>query len=112
MKLFENAIQHHQEIIICGVILTEILQGISDTKEYKVVSASLAPFSFVEMTRETFILAADIFRKLRKKWITIRKTVDCLIAAVAIENNFLLLHHDKDFIPIEKYCDLKTLTLR
>ena len=50
---------------------------------------------------------SDIYRNLRKKGITIRKTIDCIIAAVAIEYDIQLLHNDKDFIPIEKYFNLQ-----
>ncbi len=51
---------------------------------------------------ETFIHASDIYRECRKKGITIRKTIDCLIAAVAIENGLSLLHKDSDFDNISK----------
>ena len=109
INLFETAIEHQQEIFICGVILTEILQGVHESKEYKIVSTALEPFSYIEMSRETYIGAADIYRKLRIKGFTVRKIVYCLIAACAIENNLLLLHNDKDFTPIAKYCGLKVL---
>lgn len=107
VALFETALEHHQEIFICGVILTEILQGVQNNKEYRLVNAALEPFAYIEMTRKTYITAADIYRNLRAKGITVRKIIDCLIAACAIENSFLLLHNDKDFLPIAKYCGLK-----
>ena len=53
------------------------------------------------------IHSAKIYRSLRKKGVIIRNTVDCIIAAVAIESKIPLLHNDKDFIPIEKHCGLK-----
>lgn len=109
VDIFEAAVVHGQAIFLCGVILTEILQGIQNHKEYHVVTAALEPFAYIEMTRETYKAAADIFRKLRSKGITIRKTIDCLIAACAIDNNLLLLHNDKDFLPIIEHCGLKTL---
>ena len=56
-----------------------------------------------------FLRSAEIYRNLRRKDITIRKPVDCMIAAVAIENDIPLLHNDKDFIPIEKHFGLKRL---
>lgn len=108
-QFFETALQHKQEIFLCGVILTEILQGIQSDKEYQVVTQTLEPFVYLDMTRETYMTAADIFRKLRKRGITVRKTIDCMIASVAIENNLLLLHHDKDFHPMEQYCGLTCL---
>ena len=54
--------------------------------------------------------SADNFRVLRKKGVTIRKTIDVLIATFCIENDFTLLHGDKDFEPMKKYLGLKTVT--
>jgi len=63
--------------------------------------------NFLPMTQQTFIFAADIYRTLRKNGLTIRKTADCLIAAVAIENNIQLLHNDRDFSMVATYFSLK-----
>jgi predicted nucleic acid-binding protein len=52
---------------------------------------------FLPMTYSVFLGAAKIYRTLRRKGITIRNSVDCMIASVAIENDILLLHNDRDF---------------
>ncbi len=57
----------------------------------------------------SFERAADIYRSLRRKGITIRKPIDCMIAAVAIENGLLLLHNDRDFDELARHTALKTL---
>ncbi len=101
-----HLIEKRDEICICGVILTEILQGIKNSSEYKQVEDLLDSLLFIEMTKDTFILAADIFRSLRLRGITVRKTLDCMIAAIAIEHSATLLHIDRDFDPIEKFCGL------
>ena len=61
------------------------------------------------MDRHTFVKAAHLYRSLRRRGITIRKPLDCMIAAVAIEHSIPLLHNDKDFEPIEKFCGLLVL---
>jgi hypothetical protein len=61
------------------------------------------------MERHTFVNAAELYRTLRKRGITIRKTIDCLIASVAIEHDIPLLHNDDDFDPMEKFCGLKVV---
>lgn len=104
-----NAINKRDDLCICGVILTEILQGIKNPKERHQVEDLLQMLIFLEMKKETFVLAADIFRDLRKKGITIRKSIDCMIAAVAIENNIPLLHNDRDFDPIQQYYHLQVI---
>ena len=53
--------------------------------------------------------AAEIYRSLRKKGLTIRKPVDCMIASVAVEHDLLLLHNDRDFDQIVKRSALKTV---
>lgn len=61
------------------------------------------------MNYSTFIQSANIARSLRKKGITLRKPIDCMIAAVAIENDIPLLHNDRDFEYIEKLFNLKVV---
>ncbi|MDR0909492.1 MAG: hypothetical protein LBM77_06965 [Spirochaetaceae bacterium] len=55
------------------------------------------------------VKSAEIFRSLRTKGITIRKPNDCLIAAYCILNDLALLHHDRDFDPIEKHFGLQVV---
>ena len=57
---------------------------------------------YLEMDKEIYLEASNIYRTLRKEGITIRKPIDCMIAAVALHNNIPLIHNDKDFYPIEK----------
>ena len=102
-------IEQRDELCLCGIILTEILQGIKNYQEYKKTEKLLNPLIFLDMKQSTFVLAANIYRDLRKRGITIRKTLDCMIAAVAIENEVILLHNDRDFEPIKKYCHLSTM---
>lgn len=105
----ESFVQNKDDICICGVILTEVLQGIRKEKDYKDTREKFDCFIFLPMTHATFIKAANIYRSLRRKGVTIRKPIDCMIASVAIENDIQLLHNDRDFDPIEKHCSLKTV---
>jgi predicted nucleic acid-binding protein len=100
--LVENA-----DICVCGVILTEILQGIKVDSQFKKTNELLDAAVFLPMTRETYIQAAKLYRKLRKKGLPVRKPIDCMIAAVGIEHDVPLLHNDKDFQLLEKHCALK-----
>ena len=103
----EQFILDNEDLALCGIILTEILQGISDDTTYRRVRRDLSPLITLPMPPTVFVRAADIYRKLRKKGITVRKPMDCMIASVALENGIHLLHNDKDFRPIETYCGLK-----
>jgi len=109
VSLFESLIAKREDICLCGVILTEVLQGIKDEKEYSKTLVVLSNLIYLPMEFNTFLLAADIYRSTRSKGITIRNSVDCMIAAVCIENNISILHNDKDFDLIAKEFDLDVL---
>jgi len=103
----EQFIQDNEDLALCGIILTEILQGIGDDATHRHVQRDLGPLIMLPMADAVFVRAADIYRKLRKQGITIRKTNDCIIAATALEHHCSLLHNDKDFAPIAKHFPLK-----
>lgn len=109
IETFESLLEQEEDICICGIILTEVLQGIRKETEFKKTKSLFNSLIFLPMSYSTFLQSAEIYRKLRQKGITIRKSIDCMIASVALENNISLLHNDKDFLPIERYCKLKVL---
>jgi predicted nucleic acid-binding protein len=95
-------------VIILPIIIQEVLQGIEDDKNYVIIRENLQGLDFLHYDPYKFsISAADLYRSLRKKGITIRKANDCLIAAICIANDIPLLHNDKDFDNIAKYTSLK-----
>ncbi|MEO5888869.1 MAG: PIN domain-containing protein [Ferruginibacter sp.] len=95
-------------ITLLPIVLQEVLQGIQSNKHYEVVKENLQGFNqFIYDAYAFAINAADLFRYLQKKGITIRKANDCLIASVCIENELTLLHNDRDFDNIAKYTSLK-----
>jgi predicted nucleic acid-binding protein len=92
-----------EELLIGDLILAEILQGIANDKELKRVEAAFASFRVVPLVGEQIARqSASHYRFLRKQGITIRKTIDCLIAAWCIENHVPLLHADRDFHPFTR----------
>ncbi len=109
--VLESLILKREDICLCGVILTEVLQGIRDDKEHGKTQAIFSNLLYLPMVRETFLLAAHIYRFLRARGITRRNSIDCMIAAVCIENKVALLHHDRDFDLISKHFDLEIVNL-
>lgn len=110
VAVLERLIKSREDICICGIILTEVLQGIRETGEFRKTKELFNAMIFLPMPYPVFLFAAEVYRTLRRKGITIRNSVDCMIASVAIENDCMLLHNDRDFIPIEKHLGLKVLT--
>ncbi len=94
-------------LAICGVILTEVLQGLPDDKTFARVEQSFRPLISLPMADVVFVRAATIYRGLRKKGVTIRKSNDCMIAATALQYDCELLHNDKDFTQISAVCPLR-----
>jgi predicted nucleic acid-binding protein len=109
VTVLESLIEQREDICLCGIILTEVLQGIRDDKEYSETESMLGNLIFLPMTRETFLMAASIYRTLRARGLTIRNSVDCMIAAVCIENNARLLHNDRDFDLLAAHSELEVV---
>lgn len=106
-RILDGLFEKGEDVAICGVVLTEILQGIPNDREYGMTLKAMEHLTFLSMgTREVFVAAARIYRSLRKRGITVRKPIDCMIAAVAIASGASLLHNDRDFDPIASHCGL------
>ena len=108
-ELLQQMLNAGEDICICGVILTEVLQGIREDADHTEVASRFETFLFLPMQRRTFVDAAQLYRTLRRRGITIRNAVDCMIASVAIEHDIPLLHHDRDFEPLAEHCGLKVI---
>mgnify|MGYP001825603953 FL=1 len=91
------------------MIYQEVLQGAKSEKEYAGLKKYLSSQRFFHPQDpiETFAKAARIYFRCRKKGVTVRSTVDCMIAQIAIENELLLLHNDKDFEAMAAVAPLK-----
>ncbi len=96
-----------EEIIVGDLMLCEVLQGLKDERAARDVEALLRRFQIVPMAGETIaVAAARNFRSLRRLGVTVRKTIDLLIATWCIENSRPLLHNDSDFRPMAKHLGL------
>lgn len=108
VSALEKLITDEEEAYLSEYILTEVLQGFREDSEYEAARRCLLKFPFAGLRdKNSYIEAAQIYRKCRRQGITIRKTADCLIARTAIENDLYLLHKDNDFDLIASICPLK-----
>ncbi|HOP27920.1 MAG TPA: PIN domain-containing protein [Spirochaetota bacterium] len=106
--LVRRIIENNDEIVIIGIILQEILSGITDKKLFSEIETILNDFSYIDIMKEDYIYAAELRNKCKQKGI-IAGSYDFLIASVAIRNKLALVTYDKDFINISKYTELKIL---
>ena len=107
-RTLHRLIEDEEDISITDIILTEILQGIKNDRDFRTAKDYLLEFPiYGSKGIETYIRAAQLYRDCRKKGKTVRKTVDCIIAAICIENDLTLLHKDADFDFIEACTTLR-----
>ncbi len=106
---FKSILEQDIPFGITALIYQEVLQGAKSEKEYAGLKKYLSSQRFFHPQDpiETFAEAARIYFRCRKKGITVRSTVDCLIAQIAIENKLLLLHNDRDFEAMTAVAPLK-----
>ncbi len=99
-----------QPLAIGDLILTEVLQGFDDERDFNVARKMLTSLRVVELGgKEIAIQAAKNFRALRRLGVTVRKTIDTVIATRCIEDGYDLLHADRDFDPFAKHLGLRTV---
>lgn len=101
-----------QLVGVGDLIVTEVLQGFREDKDYQSAKQLLLGFEIFNMGGSALaIQSAQNFRALRKKGITIRKTIDVIIATFCIERGFSLLYSDRDFEPFVTHLGLKPALL-
>lgn len=87
-----------EDVFLTDIVLTEVLQGLRTERDVHRVEQHLSPFGVLRLTDlSDFRHAAQLYRQARRKGVTIRRTNDCLIAALCIREGIPLLHRDVDF---------------
>ena len=109
-EIFDQMLQ--QIPLLTGdLILTEVLQGFRSDKDFRKAKEIMSILPCKEMVGTNIaIQSAENYRKLRKKGITVRKTIDVIIGTFCITKNIPLLHDDKDFDPMAEHLGLKTIS--
>ena len=98
-----------EPIVIGDLVLAEVLQGFKSDRDFNQAKKLLTSLVMVEMLgQEIAIQAARNFRSLRDRGITVRKTIDTIIATYCIENDLALLHSDRDFDAFVEHLNLRS----
>lgn len=95
----------------CGPVVQEVLQGLRpgpQSDAFRIAFLAI-PVLNDPIPLGLFLSAADIYRQGRRRGITIRSSVDCLIAAIAIDRKVPVWHRDRDFTAIAQYTDLEAV---
>ena len=105
-----DTLLRREPLAIGDLILTEVLQGFSNERDFNEARKMLTSLTVVELGGQRIaIQAARNFRALRNLGVTVRKTIDTVIATRCIESGYDLLHSDRDFEPFVQYLGLRVV---
>ncbi len=103
-----------EEVVTCLPVVQEVVQGFREPEPHRVALRSMLAFPIVEspMSKEVFLEAAELYRTARRNGLTVRSSVDCLIAACAIRNSVSVLHLDRDFTHLARVSALEQRSIQ
>jgi predicted nucleic acid-binding protein len=100
-----------ERLYVGDLIMTEVLQGFREEADFKAAKKTLESFTMIEIGgADVAVQAAQNFRFLRARGLTVRKTIDTLIATRCIKNGFRLLHSDRDFDHFAEHLGLRVVS--
>jgi hypothetical protein len=98
-----------EALCVGDLILTEILQGFTTDRDFERARRELSELDLIEIGGEKVAVgAARNYRLLRERGVTVRKTIDCLIATRCIFDGYALLYSDRDFDPFVRHLGLES----
>jgi predicted nucleic acid-binding protein len=106
---FLDGILGYDGIVIGDLVIAEVLQGCTDARTFAETKRLLGLAGFIVVSDYAVaVQAAQNYMTLRAKGITVRKTIDTLIATRCLVNDLTLLHNDRDFLPFEEHLGLRS----
>lgn len=107
-----EALEEDADILVAGIVAAEVLQGVSQRAQAQRVERLLATCDRApDLTHQDCLAAARLWRECRQRGATIRSTIDCLIAQLAISHRLTLVTRDRDFQAIAGVAPLRLLAL-
>lgn len=97
------------DVATCLPVIQEVLQGFRDEAAYRRARDAMLAMPIVEspIEEEIFVQAVDLYRSARRTGVTVRSSVDCLIAACAIRHDLEVLHRDRDYAALAEVSALR-----
>ncbi|MGH7446886.1 MAG: type II toxin-antitoxin system VapC family toxin [Longimicrobiales bacterium] len=104
-----EALARVEEFVTCPPVIQEVLQGFRDERAYRTARTALLALPALEspLDVEVFLEAADLYRRARRAGITVRSSVDCLIAACALRHDVEVCHLDRDYDALSRVAPLR-----
>jgi len=104
-----RALDEGEDVCICGVVLTEVLQGIRNARQRRAVRGALDALIYLLAPRNAYCVAADLFQAAQGRGRPVRSTIDCIIAAIALEHDAAVLHRDRDYDTLAEVSGLRVV---
>lgn len=104
-----EAIVNFDEVVTCLPVVQEVLQGIRDDRAFRTARDAMENLPHLDdpLTNDTVLHAVDLYRAARKRGLTIRSPVDCLVAAIALRYDAEVLHRDRDYRALARISTLR-----
>jgi predicted nucleic acid-binding protein len=104
-----ESILDFDDVVTCLPIIQEVLQGFRDERAYRAAREAMFSLPIVEspIGADIYTEAIDLYRNARRSGLTIRSSVDCLIAACAIRHDLELLHRDRNYTALADISSLR-----
>ena len=99
------------DVVTCLPVIQEVLQGFDDQRAYRIAFEAMLSFPRVEspIREDVYLNAVDLYRAARRAGVTVRSSVDCLIAACALRHDLVVCHRDRDYEALARVSPLGTL---
>jgi predicted nucleic acid-binding protein len=97
------------EVLTCLPIVQEVLQGFREEKSFRIARDAMRSLPILDDPLDFALVeaAVDLYRTARRSGVTVRSSVDCLIAASALKHDVGVLHHDRDFDQLARVAPLR-----
>lgn len=101
------------DVVTCLPVIQEVLQGFGDERAYRIAREAMLALPVVEspLAESVFTEAVGLYRAARRAGLTVRSSIDCLIAACALRNDLEVLHRDRDFAALAAVSPLRQRAL-
>jgi hypothetical protein len=109
----DQVIKDREQIVTCLPVIQEVLQGFDDERAFVIARSAMHALPCVEspITRSLVDHAVDIYRRARRSGVTVRSSVDCLIAACASRHRLTVLHRDRDYAKLSTIVPLEQIDI-
>jgi predicted nucleic acid-binding protein len=107
-----EAIINNESVFLSRFTQMELLQGCRDDREWTLLETYLQDRDYIETTADSLVADARIYYDLQRQGLTVRSSIDCCIAQLAIEHQLILVHNDRDFETIQRVRSLNCLRFR